>query len=87
MYLMMILSAIAGAAIFFGGWYVGHVLDRAEAPEVSKKKLRKPRVPRCYVVVPDEGIEPVPKRRKKQSAPEHGTSVDLDNIPGVNVRV
>ena len=84
MYLMMILSAIAGAAIFFFGWYTGHVLGREKVPT---KKLRKPRVPRCYVVVPDEGIEPVPKRRKKQSAPEHGTSVDLDNIPGVEVRV
>jgi len=89
MYLVIVLSAIVGAGIFFAGWCVGRWPDPAKKAGAAAKKARKPRVPKCYVIVPGEGAEPQHKRQKKTSTSGRGTSgeIDLEKIPGVDFRV
>jgi len=86
MYFMMILSAIAGAGIFFAGWYVGHILDQKQSP--SKPKRSRP--PKCYVVIPGEqDKEQKKKMRKKQLSSGAGAAMGFDesHIRGTDILV
>jgi len=87
MSILIVLSSLVGAMIFFAGWLVGSNYRHKEekSPETSGRK-RKPRVPKCYVIVPDEVAEPKPKRLKKRSTSEREVS-NLDNIPGVDINI
>lgn len=88
MYLVIVLSAVAGAGIFFAGWYVGHVLDREKAQIAPKRKVRKSRPPKCWVVVPGGPDEEQKKMRKKQPVSEDAMSAfDESKIKGTDVRV
>ena len=90
MSLLILLSAPVGAAIFFAGWYVGNKYRHKEekSPERSGRK-RKPRPPKCYVIVPDEVAEPKPKRLKKRAPSEALGSAEFDekHIKGIDLRI
>ena len=88
MYWMILLSAFAGAAIFFAGWYVGNYRHKEEKSSKTPGRKRKPRVPKCAVIaLSREGNEELNKKtRKKQSTSERGAS-NLDNIPGVDINI
>jgi len=89
MYLVGILSAVAGAAIFFAGWYAGHVLDQGKSEDAIKRRVRKPRPPKCYVVVPGGPDEEQKKKRKKRSASGAVVSADFDEdrIQGTDIKI
>jgi len=78
MYLMMILSAVAGAVIFFAGWYTGYWLNHKQQAEMPVKKARKSRPPKCWVVVPGEPDKEQKKRRKKRRSSVGAAPVPFD---------
>jgi len=89
MSLVIVLSAVVGAGLFFAGGCAGYWLEHRQAVRAPAKKVRKPRVPKCYVIIPENGMEPRHKRQKKTSRSGHGTpgEVDLEKIPGIDTRV
>jgi len=89
MYFVIVLSAVVGAGLFLAGWYFGDWSERRKSQNPIRKKKRKPRVPKCYVIVPDEGAEPKSKRLKKRSTSERGASAEFDekHIKGVDIRI
>ena len=78
MYLVVVLSAVVGAAIFFAGWYLRDRVERKKEPRVVRKKVRKPRPPKCYVVVPGEPDEEHTKKRKKRPVSRGAAIVPFD---------
>jgi len=89
--IVIVLSALVGAVIFFAGWYVGNNSRHKEekSPERSSRK-RKPRPPKCAVIaLPREGDEEPKKTRKKQSAQGVLGSAEFDekHIKGINLRI
>ena len=89
MSILIVLSSLVGAMIFFAGWYVGNYRHKEEKSSKTPGRKRKPRPPKCYVIVPDEGAEPKSKRLKKRSASGVLGSAVLDggHIKGINLRV
>ena len=90
MSIVIVLSALVGAAIFFAGWYVGNYRHKEEkSPQTSGRK-RKPRPPQCAVIaLPREGDEEPKKTRKKRSAPGVLGSAEFDekHIKGIDIRI
>ena len=86
---LILLSAPVGAAIFFAGLYVGNYRHKEEKSSKTPGRKRKPRPPKCYVIVPDEGAEPKSKRLKKRSASGVLGSAEFDekHIKGINLRI
>ena len=89
MYLMIVLSAVVGAGLFFAGWYLGDWLERRKSQNPIRKKKRKLRPPKCYVVVPGGPDKEQKKKRKKRSASGDTDSVDfpIGHIKGVDVQI
>ena len=91
MSILIVLSSLVGAMIFFAGWLVGSNYRHKEekSPETSGRK-RKPRLPQCKVIaLSREGNEEPKKRRKKRSAPEALGSAEFDekHMRGTDLRI
>jgi len=91
MSIVIVLSALVGAAIFFAGWCVGNFYRHKE--EKSSKtpgRKRKPRPPQCAVIaLSREGNEEPKKTRKKRSAAGALGSAEFDekHIRGIDIRI
>ena len=91
MSIMIILSAFAGALIFFAGWFVGNNYRHKEEKSSERSgRKRKPRPPKCAVIAlsREENEEPK-KTRKKRSAPGVLGSAEFDekHIKGIDIRI
>ena len=92
MSILIVLSSLVGAMIFFAGWFVGSNYRHKEekSPERSGRK-RKPRPPKCAVIaLSREGNEELKKKtRKKQSASGVLGSAEFDekHIKGIDLRI
>jgi len=91
MSLVIVLSAVVGAGLFFAGGCAGYWLEHRQAVRAPAKKARKSRPPKCYVIVPpgepDEG--PMKKKRKKRPVSGGAATVPFDErkIKGTDVFV
>lgn len=89
MYLAIFLSAILGVGLCAGGFYIGFRIGRGPAQGLGKRKPKRSRPPKCYVVAPGGPDEEQKKKRKKRSASGDVMASEFDekHIKGIDVKI